>query len=320
MKVGAVIIGRNEGDRLKRCLHSLPAGIPIVYVDSGSRDGSVEFAESVGARVISIAEGVAFTAAKARNLGWKALLEDCPQLDVIQFIDGDCEVFEGWWHRACEFLAQERQYAVVCGRRKERYPERSVYNWLCDLEWNTPVGDAKACGGDAMIRVDALVSVDGYKDDLIAGEEPEMCVRLRKQGYKIYRIDQDMTWHDANMQTFRQWWRRSTRCGFAYANGVALHGGKPEKHWLKETQRAILWALVVPASIVILVAVLGPSGFIFVLVYPLSFIRVALKAPIRGRKRWVFSAFLIISKFSETVGIIKFVLAKLKNRTVKIIE
>jgi glycosyltransferase involved in cell wall biosynthesis len=46
-QVGLVIIGRNEGERLRRCLASVGAGgCDVVYVDSGSTDGSSEVARS----------------------------------------------------------------------------------------------------------------------------------------------------------------------------------------------------------------------------------------------------------------------------------
>ncbi len=46
--IGAVIIGRNEGDRLGLCLVSVSAQVPhIVYVDSGYPPGSVERARMV---------------------------------------------------------------------------------------------------------------------------------------------------------------------------------------------------------------------------------------------------------------------------------
>jgi hypothetical protein len=41
--IGIVVIGRNEGDRLTRCLQSLQMeNLPVIYVDSGSTDGSQE--------------------------------------------------------------------------------------------------------------------------------------------------------------------------------------------------------------------------------------------------------------------------------------
>ena len=89
---------------------------------------------------------------------------------------------EGWLKGAFEHLEADPKLAVVCGRRRERYPNDSIYNRFCDIEWDTPVGSAKWCGGDAMMRVTALREVDGYNDALIAGEAPELCVRLRASG------------------------------------------------------------------------------------------------------------------------------------------
>jgi hypothetical protein len=82
----------------------------------------------------------------------------------------------GWCDRAREVLQDEPNVAVVCGRRRERFPQASGFNLLCDLEWNTPVGEALACGGDAMMRVKAIQEVTGYNPSLIAGEEPELCL------------------------------------------------------------------------------------------------------------------------------------------------
>ena len=77
------------------------------------------------------------------------------------------------------------------------HPEASVYNRLCDFEWDTPVGDAEACGGDFLARAAAFGSVGGFDERMIAGEEPELCYRLRRGGWRIHRADHAMTLHDA---------------------------------------------------------------------------------------------------------------------------
>ena len=67
-------------------------------------------------------------------------------------------------------------------RLGERFPDMSVYNRLIDEEWNVTPGDVKYCGGDVMLRSAALQQAGGYRATLIAGEEPELCVRLRQRG------------------------------------------------------------------------------------------------------------------------------------------
>ena len=180
MSIAAVVIGRNEGMRLVACLAALEGVVDqIIYVDSGSTDGSIEVAKSVGAHVIPLNIQRPFTAARARNSGIHAVTED---IDYIQFLDGDCALQQGWLETATQFLKDHPEAAVVCGRRRERFPDASVYNRLIDREWDTPVGQALACGGDALMRVAPLRDLGGYRDSLIAGEEPELCVRLRQAG------------------------------------------------------------------------------------------------------------------------------------------
>lgn len=313
---GVVIIGRNEGERLIACLNSvMPATSRMVYVDSGSTDGSVQAARERHADVVALDMSVPFTAARARNEGWRRLLELHPDTQYVQFVDGDCEVDEGWLDAARRHLQRHPEQAVVCGRRREKYPERSVYNRLCDIEWNTPIGDAKACGGDAMMRISALAQLDGYKDDLIAGEEPELCVRLRKAGWRIHRLDREMTRHDAAITRFSQWWQRSKRAGYAFAAGASLHGAPPERHWVAETRRAVLWGLALPMSTLLLGVIFSPWFLMLGLIYPIQWIRLTLKTSDMAQ-----AFFTVLGKFPEAVGALKFARSRWSRRTDRLIE
>jgi glycosyltransferase involved in cell wall biosynthesis len=241
-RVGLVAIGRNEGERLRRCLEGARTQVQrLVYVDSGSSDGSAEMAKALGAEVVELDTTTHFTAARARNAGYRRLRELEPSLDFVQFVDGDCELVQGWIGRAMAFARSHPTVAVVCGRRRERSPEASVYNRLCDREWNTPVGKTDACGGDALMRVEALDCVSGYDPTLIAGEEPELCARLRLSGWEIWRIEGEMTLHDAAMHKARQWWQRMRRSGHAYAEVSHRHGGEPLRMWVRETRSIWVW-------------------------------------------------------------------------------
>lgn len=215
MTLGVVVIGRNEGDRLARCLDSLASErVPVVYVDSGSTDRSVALAKGRGVEVVELDPGRPFSAARARNEGFATCRAQNPDLRYVMFVDGDCEVVAGWLDRARRELDARPELAVVCGRRRELHPERSVYNRLADREWDTPVGLALSCGGDALVRVADFEAVGGFDPTARAGEEPELCQRLRRQGRLIARIDAEMTRHDLNMTRFSEWWRRQTRVGY----------------------------------------------------------------------------------------------------------
>ena len=311
-KVDAVVIGRNEGARLIACLTSVKSQVRrMVYVDSGSIDGSVEAARQAGAEVLALDLSVPFTAARARNVGWKSLADDPP--DFVQFIDGDCELQPGWVSVALEKMAKGPLIAVVCGRRRERWPHNSIYNRLIDLEWDTPLGQANACGGDALIRHSALVAVGGYRDDLIAGEEPELCLRVRQAGGEVWRIEAEMTLHDAALTRFSQWWRRARRAGFAFAEGSALHGKSPDRHWVRETGRALFWGAGFPFAIV-LGGLTFPVIWLMFLAYPIQIIRLSK----RGGLLW--GAFTVLSKFPEAVGALEYYLRRLVDRRRGLIE
>lgn len=310
--IDAVVIGRNEGARLAVCLGSLHSRVRrLVYVDSGSTDGSPELARGIGAEVVALDLTVPFTAARARNAGLAALADDPPVF--VQMVDGDCAVVAGWIAAALAAFAGHPAAVVVCGRRRERVPDASVYNRLADAEWATPVGLARACGGDALMRYRAVQAVGGYRAELIAGEEPELCLRLRAAGGEIWRIDAEMTLHDAALLRFGQWWRRSVRAGHAFAEGAALHGAGPDRHWVAETRRAVVWAVGVPMAIVAAVAV-SPWGLSGALIYPAQVVRLA------RRDGWISAVFSVIGKFAEARGVADYWLGRWRGRKQGLIE
>lgn len=319
--IGAVVIGRNEGDRLKACLHSLlKQDVKVVYVDSNSSDDSVAFAKQLGVTVIVLDTNVPFTAARARNAGFARLIETYPLIKYVQFVDGDCEVMVGWIAHATQWLEQQQGYAIVCGRRRERHPERSIYNQHCDIEWNTPVGDAKACGGDFVVRANVFSAINGFNASLIAGEEPEMCIRVRGLGWKIRRLDFDMTLHDANIMHFRQFWKRSVRSGYAFSKGVYLHGDPPEKHWVKEARRCLIWGGVLPFFIFITLFIYPVLSLSLCLLYPLQWYRILRQSKHLHRFAYWQATLLMVSKFSEFQGQLQFVRDIFTQKNSAIIE
>ena len=244
--LSAVIIGRNEGARLERCLQSVRAirnwtgEIEIIYVDSGSTDDSCTLARSLGARVV-VLNSERPSAALGRNAGWR--MAAAP---LILFLDGDTVLDPDFPNRAAVVLA-DPQVAVVCGRRRELHPETSVYNRVLDLDWIGVPGPCAYCGGDALVRREVLETVGGYDDCLIAGEEPDMCRRIRGLGYQVLHLDCPMTGHDLAMHHWRQYWRRAVRTGHAYAEVSSRYAGTHLPLWEAESRsnvkRGTFWAL-----------------------------------------------------------------------------
>lgn len=302
--MGAVAIGRNEGRRLLRCLSSLQQEFQtIVYVDSGSTDGSVEAARKLGVKVVPLDMSVPFTAARARNEGVAALKESIPEVQIVQFIDGDCELIEGWVAAGLDLLKRKPDVAAVCGRRRERFPVLSIYHQVIDGEWNTPPGEAEGCGGDSLVRIGAFDRVGGFRNGLIAGEEPEMCVRLREAGWKIWRLDVDMTWHDIAMTRFAQWWSRGNRSGYGCAQVAWLHRNSPYGIWKRQTLSAIFWAGLVPLAIMVGAAIYPPL-VLGILIYPFQVARIALRRGLGDLSTWKVGVLMMLNHFAVFQGIL----------------
>lgn len=319
-RIGIVVIGRNEGRRLIDCLGSLLGKAQAtIYVDSGSTDESVANAARFGATVVMMERGSCFSAARARNLGFRQLMLEAPETQFVQFIDGDCQIDPEWLTSASMFLSDNADAALVCGRRRERWPEHSVYNALCDEEWNGPLGDIEECGGDFLARVSAFREVGGFSDRLIAGEEPEMCVRLREKKWRICRIDAEMTRHDANITHFSQWWRRTVRGGHAFAQIESMHRASPQGLWRRNVVRAIFWGGLAPVLLVFS-PLLGKWALVGLLAYPFQWFRLVLRKRDFTRKGFAGAGLLIVGKLAELQGIATFHMSKLRHRDPLLIE
>lgn len=320
--VDLVLIGRNEGARLVAALDSARGQARrVVYVDSGSTDGSVAAAHAAGARIVDLDLSVPFTAARARNAGFEALEASGTPPDFVQFVDGDCSLVPGYIARAAAHLHSNPQLAVVTGWRSEINPDASLYNQLCDFEWHRPAGPIAACGGDMMVRAEAFRAVGGFDPEVIAAEDDEFCTRLVKNGWQLERIPADMTRHDANMLRFGQWWQRAVRTGHGFAQVGYLH---PD-YFVRERRRVLVFGLLLPSLFLMSLALGLPLVFsaLIVLLYAASYGRtvqglvqegLALKDAARH------AGLLTLSKFPNLIGMGIFHWRMLRNGPMRIIE
>ncbi len=304
--IAVVVIGRNEGQRLEESLRSIrQSSERIVYVDSGSTDGSPEAAERLGARVHRLSADRPFSAARGRNEGFALAAEIWPSVRYVQFVDGDCTLDPAWLAAGAAHLEEHEDVAVITGRNRERFPEASVYNALCDIEWDGPLGDQAACGGNAMYRAAPFAAAGGFDASVKAGEEPELCLRLRREGFRVVRIGHEMTVHDADMHRFGEWWKRAVRSGTAYCTGALMHGRGPERYNVRETLRAVIWGGVLPLlALVGLFAAPFVTLAIFVL-YGVKLLRIGLRHRGRIERPFRYGAFMVLLNIAEFVGVTK---------------
>ena len=322
--IGVVVIGRNEGERLRCSLSSATkSGHPVIYVDSDSSDSSCDLARSLGVHVVSLDASEQLSAARARNAGAKALSELAPSCDLICFIDGDCELSDGWLKEAEQRLSSSSDLAAVAGRRRERSPESSIWNKLCDMEWNTPIGLAAATGGDFVIKAAAFHEVHGFDESFLAGEEPELGLRLARAGWKIERVDSEMTIHDANITRFSQWWQRCRRAGRAFLQGYLAHGRGPEHFWRREVLRPLIWAVLIPALALSVGTINIGLGLAIAALFPLHALRILSSELQKGRSlrdASIYSIACIAGHFAELSGQADFLIKRRSGQSQRLIE
>lgn len=313
-RVGIVVIGRNEGERLPLCLNSaMSHGLPVVYVDSGSTDDSPDRARGLGVDVVELSTARPFSAARGRNTGARRLLAEHPHIEYIQFIDGDCTLDPNWIDRALGFMVRSPKVAATSGRRREIDPGASRYNRLCDWEWNRGTGSIDFFGGDAMVRVSAFLSAGGFDERFLAGEEPDLSIRMRRDGWIIWRQEFDMTRHDVAIDSFGQWWRRSRRGGYAFALLAITHSRDSGTCGLGGMLRTLLWALVLPLLALVL-SFWSPAALVLLLAYPANMLRMVARDDFTSAEAWERAALLSLIKFPEAIGVLQCFAGLERNR------
>lgn len=315
--VGIVVIGRNEGVRLVRCLTScIDKTIHLIYVDSGSTDESVSIAEGLDINVEVLDTSLPFTAARARNEGFDILTNGNPEIKFVHFIDGDCELDDEWLAHATATLSENEDVALIHGRLREKDIEKSIYTKLADISWYREPGMNREFGGIFTIRCDVFKYLNGFDSKLIAGEEPELFQRLLNQGYQTLCIDHTMGTHDFGVSSFYEWWSRTVRTGFAYANVEKWNG------WKGQQLKTFLWATFFPIIIVLSVLKMPYYGWACLLIYPIQMVRIFLKLNIPYGKsdRLLYAGFCVIDKFPQMFGVIKYHYVNGFDKEQKIIE
>lgn len=316
----AVAIGRNEGARLRDCLLSLQAQVGrVVYVDSGSSDGSADLARGLGVIVVELDPAQPFSAARGRNEGFAALREGgLPEF--VQFVDGDCVLVPGWITAGVAALDADATLALVTGWRGEERPEANAYHAMAELDWRAPAGAIETCGGDMLLRATVFAELGGFDARIVASEDEEFTRRLRKAGHGALRLPLEMTRHDIAMTRFSEWWRRHLRAG----QGFAEVGGMHPPHFASERRRAVLWGGVLP---ILFVAALALGWWWFALLalvlWVASFWRIRRWLRGKGLANVLASRvalLYVLVKIPQLLGMIRFYLRGGRRAEPQIIE
>lgn len=319
--VVGVVIGRNEGERLEPSLSSVrAAGLPLVYADSGSTDGSASVAAKLDVPIVDLEPQRPFSAARGRNEGLDEARRRWPDAKIVMFLDGDCVIDPGFPAAAAAAFDDDPGCAIIVGHLAERHPDASIYNRLCAIEWSSAPGyieNLAALGGIMAVRISALREVGGFNEQLIAGEDSELGVRLRLAKYRILKLDRRMAVHDAEISRFGQWWTRSVRAGHALAQRYSVNGASELRDCRRELLSTLAWGLFLP---LLVLALLVPTrGFSLLLLgaYLLLGWRIYSyyrRSGIAAADARLAARFTILAKFANLVGVFRYVVNRARGR------
>lgn len=323
---GVVVIGRNEGERLLACLRDLrQQPRPVLYVDSGSSDRSAAAARALGVLVHELDPSQPFSAGRARNEGAQALFVRHPEMAYVQFLDGDCIVAPGWLDAAEAALDADADCAIVFGHLREKNPQGSVYNLLCALEWRSPSGPVANfghLGGIMMVRRSVFEQLGGFNPAVVAGEDSEFGVRVGLAGHGARKLDAPMALHDADMQHFSQWWKRSVRAGHAIGQRAQLHGAGPARDCARERRSTWFWGVMLPLAVVLAAPATQGLSLLLLAGYLTLAWRIArfrLSVGDDRREARLYAAFTVLGKYANGLGLLKYQFNRLRGQ-MRIIE
>jgi glycosyltransferase involved in cell wall biosynthesis len=317
----AVVIGRNEGAKLGPSLRSVQAAaLTLVYSDSGSTDGSPDCAKELGVPTVELDPSRPFSAARARNEGLDEALRRWPAAAYVVFLDADCVLDSHFPLAACAIFEKHPKCAIVTGHLSERHPDASIYNRLCAIEWRSPAGQIEnfaALGGIMAARISALRHVGGFNEQVIAGEDSELGVRIALANYTVIKIDRPMAVHDAEIMHFGGWWKRSVRAGHALAQRYSLNGRSSVKDCQRELLSTLLWGCAVPVTAVGLLGLTRGLSLLMLGGYAVLAWRVRrhyVRFGVCSSDAGLAARFTVYGKFANFLGVLRFCLNRLRGR------
>jgi glycosyltransferase involved in cell wall biosynthesis len=188
--ISFVIIGKNEGWKLRKCFQSIVDTInhnkitqyEIIYVDSNSSDDSIECA--IDFKIIKIYKLTGETnAALGRNLGARE-----SNGEVLFFIDGDMEILPEFFS---EVYNEEKGliYAFISGNYENHFYDFNGNFKNVELQYKDLTKDKfeNVTGGLFLITKTLWVSVKGMKNSFKISEDIDLGLRIRRKGIPLLR-------------------------------------------------------------------------------------------------------------------------------------
>ena len=190
-ELSIIIIARNEAKHIEQAITSVLRAIQpfphaeVILVDSASTDDTVTIARRYPITIARLRPSWPLSAAAARYIGMKV-----SRGTYLMHLDGDMELDAAWLPRALPVLKAHPQAAGVDGYYRNLTPREGQPPEIHDehRSYDPAPVPVRYFTGAALYRRAALEAVGGFNPYLISEEEPELCIRLRGNGYQLLRL------------------------------------------------------------------------------------------------------------------------------------
>ena len=321
-KIGVVMLDQNTGVSPEPAIRSLGDVKTIVYVTANPKNEAAATALRMGAEIVKL-PGKTVNPGRARNTGYRRLKALNPDIEYVQFLEPDFILHADWFNNALAFMVRRPEVAVIDGHKRERFSEKSMLNMVKEISRRKPKGELQTTGESAFVRAEAFEAAGGFRGDIASNDTDDLCLRLRRRGQHIWRVETQMGVNHSRKRDLKDWWREAKRNGYEYAHGVYLHGAQPERFRVLEQSRAIIWGGAFPVFIVLAAVIsalsvrffspmTSPYGVFFwilcsgFLVYFAKIFLIALRHGPGQRSSWAYGALVTIGHFGEFLGVAKY--------------
>jgi len=328
---GVIVIGHDRNSP-EAAIRSAGDGCAIVFVSIGGDKEANAIARQAGAIVVDENEQALSTGGRARNAAYRQLKKIAPHIKFVQFIDAECALDPDWIGAAQKFMNRRAEVAIVEGWLTSASEKSLDHLIVADQTRHAINGETQTTiGGSALMSTEKFEAVGGFRGDLLTSETADLCIRLRRRGGHIWRLEDTMMMCNPSRSIRKGWWSSAVKRGYQNAYSVSLHGGPPERLGVMGVARAVFWGFLFPAA-VLSAAILGAAGAAMFspltsaplvaglvlgfggAVYVAKILAATVRHGIFAPSSWSFGYCTVIGRFAEFFGVMNFWLGAKRPR------
>ena len=195
----------NNPEGLARCIEAIRRSntqFELIVVDNGSTDETLTVARSY---TDSVLERPGITIGAMRNEGAKVASGS-----ILIFTDSDQEPSADWISRGLQALLSDQRIGLAGARYHAPPQSRWVARtWDLQRRLSDRAGDIGWLeAGNLFARREVFEQVGGFRSDLIASEDVDLSIRVRRAGYRVVCDPRIVNYHHGDPQTLAEFFQK----------------------------------------------------------------------------------------------------------------